>query len=57
MLIPIGFGETEKRMEWLLSTYHDLDQSVRLASIEVEIPMRYIYDGVVFEKPNDDPQA
>lgn len=43
--------------KWLLSTYHDLDQAVRLESIEVEVPMRYIYDGFVFEKPDDDPQA
>jgi Uma2 family endonuclease len=34
--------------KWLMSSYHDLDQSVRLESIDVSIPMAYIYDGVAF---------
>ncbi len=35
---------------WLLSDFNDLEQSIRLESVGIELPIAEIYRGVVFER-------
>ncbi|PPJ62084.1 hypothetical protein CUN59_17480 [Cuspidothrix issatschenkoi CHARLIE-1] len=48
-IVPFIEKYSKQFQGWLLSDFNDLEKSISLESIGVELPIAEIYRGVVFE--------
>jgi Uma2 family endonuclease len=46
---PFIEKNTKQAQGWLLSEFNNLEQSITLESVGIELPITEIYRGVVFE--------